>query len=227
MTILGVIIGMWVLLYSSVFQISTFTCIANFQPCESQVVIAEIAKVKGENIFRFRDEGLIAKLKAGDYMTQTVTTQKKLPDHLQVEITTINPSFALQIEGGNSWIVCDKEGKVMSLRDKDPNVPVIITSHLPQIRIGAILSDEKLLRAGQLVILLREQGIVSNKIIENEDYTLELHLKSGLKVIMTSDVEDLTPQISALQQALTDSTIKKEGSATLDVRFAQPILKQN
>lgn len=226
-TLLGIAGGMWVLLYSPLLAISEIICTADYQPCTNAAVIAEIDKVRGSNIFRYNDSSLKAKLLSGDYMAQEISTTKILPNKLMVELSSINPSFALQLEGGNTWIVCDATGKVIGERAVDPNVPVIITSHLPAIKVGSLLPDEELLHTGQMALSLRDANITFKQITLKPDSILELSLTSGLLVIMTTAVPDLTPQITALQQTLTDSTIKKEGYDSLDVRFAQPILKQN
>lgn len=220
--------GVWVVLYSHVFAIKQVVCQSDFRPCENGAVVAEANKELGNNIFRYDGDSLKAKLMSGDYMLSGVTITKHLPGTLEVELVSVNPSFALVLTTDNSsYVVCDQAGRVIGTRAEDPNVPLVQTTYLPVLRIGQVIPDQDLLQAGKLALALRQINIQATDLTLGEDGLVTLHLPSGLKVIMTTKSEGIDKELDTLQQALSDTTIKQEGKKTLDLRFAQPILKQN
>jgi len=218
-----VLFGTWLALFSPLFQVTNFECQQDFQPCDNPMILAELNKNLGENIFRFKSAFLIHKLTSGDYTIRTATVARILPNTLVVDLQSVYPTVALKLlSGGDEWLVLDTRFRVIGKRELDPNVPTVLVDTLPAFRAGQKLEDPNLLSACTLARTLSDQ-LPGVKTIELSGETIKLTLDSGKLALLTTTKDQLA-QIHVLQAILSDSTITS-GVGTIDARFAQPVLR--
>ena len=226
-TLLGILVSIWVIFFSRVFAISDIVCTADYKPCENGSVQVEVEKAKGNNLFRYDPRGLEERLAKGDFMIKSVKIDKKLPGTLEISTISVNPTVSFRLVGSSgSWVVCDDKGRVIGVRDNDPNVPTILVSSLLTVRVGQVLDGEKYQSAENLAVSLSKSSIEYTSIALLDEISLSVGLKTGQTALLTT-TRDIDTQLSALHAILLDATIKKETYKTIDVRFSQAILRQN
>lgn len=216
----------WGVLFSPLLAIRGIECLADYKPCQNENVVVELSKSKGENLLRFDEGPVINRLKSGDFMLQTVTIKRVLPGKLIVETFSVNPETAVQLsQEPNTWVVCDKDARVIKVTGDNPNVPTVTVEQLGVVRIGAKLQDPGLPEALALATKLRDHNLVAKRLFLVDQTTVAASLE--LTTVLFTTTRDAGQQVQALQAILADSTIKEEKYKTIDLRFAQPILRQN
>lgn len=220
---LGILVMVYLVLFSKFFTIKDISCTLDFATCSDSSVIAEIDKLKGENIFRLSTEPLTRKLTSGDFTIREVSIIKSLPDKLSVELQSVYPVVALRVEGDSTWVVLDAKFRVIATRDTDPNVPVVIISTPLTVAVGKPLTDEALLSSLKLGLRLSDELIGVKTIALVDDHTIQITLSSGMVAIFSPKIDELK-QLRSLQAVLAGGTIT-EGIRTIDVRFTQPVLR--
>lgn len=220
--ILITIFSWWFFFASSFFSLSHFECILDFEPCQNQNIIAEVSKYRGKNIFLFNGDKLKSRLMSADYTIRTVTLTKHLPNSLSVSMESVYPVVAAKVIGGKTWVIFDDQNRVIGVREQDPNVPFIIVKEIAGIVIGEKLKTTEI---NEALILAKDlsRELAQIKSIELDGENLNLTLEDGKHVIMTT-AKDEHPQIQSLQAVLSNATILT-GVSTIDVRFAQPVLR--
>lgn len=221
--IIGVAFLFYFVAFSSFFKIKTVTCSLDYGECQDPSVLAELDKLKGQNIFTLTKDKLESKLTSGDFTIREVSIKKTLPDNLQVELQSVYPFAALKIDGDKTWVVLDPSFKVIATRLQDPNVPTVVINTPLTLVIGKPITDPLLLSALKLagVITAAIPQVKSIALIDSN--TIHLGLDNGLTGIF-SPKGDEQKQLRSLQAVLSGSTITK-GIKTIDVRFSQPVLR--
>lgn len=210
-------------LYSAYFKISHISCSLDYLDCNDQSILAELDKLKGQNIFTLNSSPLIKRLTSGDYTIREVVMHKELPGSLKFELQSVYPVVALSVVGDQHWIVLDEKYRVIGSRDIDPNVPTVILSGPLTLTFGQPPSDPVILQTLTLATkLATELPSVKTLALENGD-TIRLTLASGVQAFLTPK-KDIQTQLKALQAVLSDATITT-GITSIDVRFARPVLR--
>ena len=226
LTILSVIGVFFFVYFAPIFSIKEIICLSDYKPCANDNLLAELAKIKGQNLFIFDPSDLKAKLLRGDFMLKSVIVTKHLPSIIEIDTLSVNPSIAFQlISDPNTWVLCDELGRVISVRQISPNVPVILVDSLPSFRVGERLPGDKYQAAQKLTLAILDTKIDYKSVVLLDDTSLALKLNSGVSAIFTA-AKSVSDQVSALQAILADGTIKHDYK-TIDLRFAQAILRQN
>lgn len=221
--IIGVITLLCVGLYSPIFKITKINCKLDYQECGDLSVVAELNKFKGKNIFTLSSDAVVSRLTSGDFTIREAHLSRELPGTLTLDLQSVYPSVALKVETDPTWVVLDPKLRVIGTRTIDPNVPTVVVPGPLTVTVGKPLTDEVIINALGLARRLADE-LFSVKTITliNED-TIELSLSGGRVAIFTPKKDEMA-QLHRLQVVLSDDTIMG-GVSTIDVRFAQPVLR--
>lgn len=210
-------------LYSPVFRIQNITCTLDFVDCNYPPVLSELDKIKGQNIFQFKQEQVKSRLLSGDFTIRSIDIVKELPSSIHVDLVSVYPVAAIKVEGESSWIVFDQKYRLIGKRESDPNIPTVTLSESITVTVGKVPTNQSVLATLALAVRLSDEfsGIRFVKLVSPE--VIELTLDSGIRAIF-SPKKDEDEQLKALQTVLSDDTISK-GVKTIDVRFTRPVLR--
>lgn len=225
LVIIFVLFCLWLTLFSSLFSIQTIECQLDSRPCPSSSITYEINSAIGFNIFRYDTKNLVNRLTSADFTVRKVDVAKKLPHTLHLELSSVYPVVALQLVGGNDWLIFDEQLRLINNHVTDPNVPTVIVPGPISLRIGVAPTDPELRSALTLARSLATT-ISDFKSLSLDNHNLILTFRSASYTAILSPSGDIDQQITSLQAILRNATIN-QGVRVIDVRFAQPILKYN
>jgi cell division septal protein FtsQ len=218
-----VIFLFYLAVFSPVFRVHQVTCQLDYGECTDPSVIAELDKLKGQNIFRLQPNSIRAKLTSGDFTIRQVTMKKTLPDQIIIELQSVYPVVALKVAGDPNWVALDAQYRVIATRQTDPNVPTVIVPGPLILTVGKPVTDVVLIQAIKLALHLSSELIAFKNITLIDENTVHIELERGIVAIFTPKADEIR-QIKSLQVVLSSSTIT-EGIRTIDVRFIQPVLR--
>lgn len=210
-------------LYSSFFTIKTISCTLDYRDCAEPSLLAELDKLRGQNIFRLDEPQLTTRLTSGDFTIRQVELQKELPGQIFLSLQSVYPVVAIQVKGNNSWVILDQKLRVIGQRESDPNVATLVVTSAQTLVVGKAPQDELIIQALGMTRRLAEQLPSIKTITLIDPDTIELSLASGITAVLTPKKDELI-QLRVLQAILADATIKK-GVHFIDVRFSQPVLR--
>ncbi len=217
------IVLIYLVLFSSYFQVSQITCMLDFVPCNDPAVLSEIDKLKSRNIFRLTQDELSARLTSGDFTIAQVSIRKTLPSTLAVSLISVRPVVAISVTGNPTWVVLDEKYRVIGERSNDPNVPTVIISSPIKLTIGKPIEDKSVTAALRLALRLAQEIVSIKNLTLVDDNTITIQLSTGPTAIFSPRLDEIT-QLKTLQSVLSDATIWK-GVSTIDVRFNRPVLR--
>jgi cell division septal protein FtsQ len=213
----------YLVFYSPFFTITEVICSSNYQECTNPALIAELDKLKAQNIFTLSAKNISHRLTSGDFTIREVNVIKELPSTLKLYLQSVYPVVAIKVAGDPTWIVTDDQFRVIGQRSSDPNVPTVVVSGPITLIVGKKPSDELIIKSLALARKLADELFSVKTITLIDADTLELSLSTGKKAIFTPK-KDVLVQLRALQAVLSDATIVS-GAKTIDVRFSQPVLR--
>ncbi len=220
---LGVIVLGYLVLYSSFFKINTIVCTLDYAECLDPSVLAELEKLKGQNIFTLSEGRVTTRLTSGDFTIREANIKKELPGKIFLDLHSVYPVVALQIPGDPTWVILDQNNRVIGTRANDPNVPTVIVPGPLTLSVGKRLSDDLLIQSIQLAKNLADELFTIKSITLINDDAINLTLSDGRTAIFTPK-KDLSQQLRSLQLILRDATMI-EGIWIIDVRFIRPVLR--
>jgi cell division septal protein FtsQ len=218
-----VIFLFYVAAFSPIFRVSHITCLLDYGECTDPSVIAELDKLKGQNIFRLQPDTLRSKLTSGDFTIRQVSMKKTLPNQVTIDLQSVYPVAALKVAGDPNWVVLDAQYRVIATRQIDPNVPTVIVPGPLVLTVGKPVTDAVFVQAIKLALRLSSELISAKNITIVDENTIHIELDSGIVAIFSPKTDEAR-QIKSLQVVLGSSTITK-GIRTIDVRFIQPVLR--
>lgn len=109
-TVLGIIALLIVMFFTPLFNIRTVTVTGNNKLTQEEIY-GQIGELTGRNLFSTRTRTVKKKISAFAYTEKVTVKKKPFPPTLIVEITERIP--AVQISYGESYIVIDKNGRVL------------------------------------------------------------------------------------------------------------------
>lgn len=221
--ILAVLTLFYLVLYSPIFKIKEVSCQLDYLVCDNQIILAELDKLKGQNIFTLSKDKVTARLTSGDFTIRQATLTKELPGKVILDLQSVYPVAALQILGNPTWVILDQQLRVIGSRDSDPNVPTIIVPGPLSLTVGKPPSDDLIIQSIQLARRLADELFSIKSITLVDADTIELTLSDGRIAILTPK-KDTSAQLVTLQIILRDDKIV-QGINTIDVRFARPVLR--
>ncbi|MEI8232320.1 MAG: cell division protein FtsQ/DivIB [bacterium] len=213
----------YVALYSPVFKVNNILCSLDFRPCDDPNLLAELNKLIGQNIFSLKSSSVTSRLTSGDFTIKNAELRKELPGIIKLELESVNPVVALKLVGDHTWIVLDSRFRVISRRETDPNVPTVMIKQPLTLVVGQPPKDEDVVSTLKLAQKLSDELFTVKTITLISEDNIEITLTSGIVAIFTPKKDELA-QLRLLQVVLSDATITK-GVSTIDVRFAQPVLR--
>ena len=220
---LAVLAMAYFVLYSRFFQITTVTCSLDYGDCTDPAVLAELDKLKGQNIFTFSPERLSIRLTSGDFTIRQAKFIKQLPGLITVELRSVYRVVAIQVIGDHSWVVLDQDFRVIAKRVSDPNVPTVRLSSPLTLTLSKPPPDQVVIDTLKLARRLADELFVVKTIFLRDEDTIELTLADGRLALFTPKKDELV-QLKTLQTILADATIAT-GVRIIDVRFASPVLR--
>lgn len=222
--IIAMVIGsVYILLYSNFFKITQITCNLDFEPCQNSAVLAELDKLKGQNIFKLQTQSISTVLTSGDYTIREAVFAKSLPGSLKVDLHSVYPVVALKIKDLDTWIALDSQYRVIKELSVNPNVPTVIVTGPLTLSMGKPVNDPLIKDALAMTDRLFKQLSSIKSVTLVDENRLDIELDSGKTAILTPK-KDEAIQLRSLQAILQEVTISK-GVRTIDVRFSQPVLR--
>jgi hypothetical protein len=221
--IISVLFTIYALLYSELFNVVNISCKLDFEPCENSVVMAELDKLKGQNIIKLKTDRISQKLTSGDYTIREAIFTKSLPNNLSVDLHSVYPVVALKVQNLDTWIALDDKYRVIKERSTDPNVPTVIVIGPLTLALGKPIADPLLQDTLSMTRRLFEQLPSIKSVTLVDENRIDVLLDSGKTAVLTPK-KDEAIQLRSLQAILQEVTISK-GVRTIDVRFSQPVLR--
>ncbi|MFZ2199178.1 MAG: cell division protein FtsQ/DivIB [Microgenomates group bacterium] len=218
-----IIFGFYLTFYSNLFVITDISCNLDFMPCDNPAILAELDKLKDQNIFTLKTTSVSSKFTSGDFTIRGSQITKELPGKLKVELESVYPVVALKIKDVSTWVALDDKYRVITQRDSDPNVPTVIVSGPLTLALGKPITSPDLLNALNLTRRLFEQLPSIKSITLVDENRLDVLLDNG-KIAILTPKKDVPYQLRSLQAILQEVTIS-EGVRIIDVRFSQPVLR--
>jgi hypothetical protein len=217
---LAAIYAVW---HGPFFQITSVQCELDYEPCQSPALLAELGKYQGQNLIFFDETNLKTRLTSGDFTIRAVTLRRTLPGTLEVSCISVYPVVALSVRGGDgSYLLFDQKLRPIKATTSDPHIPILYVDTPPVATLGAVLADS-IVGAGLTYTRHVFDSLPDVHSVYQQNDTLRVSLKSGQTALLTT-AKDLDAQLLALQAVRTGVTMPV-GTKTIDVRFAQPVLK--
>lgn len=198
-TLIGIIIaGIIYALLSPIFNIKTISVIGN-----SQISVDEIISLSGlqleQNMFKYRTEDVIQKIKENAYIN-TVKVTRKIPDTIEILVSEREASFMIQF--ANAYAYINNQGYILEISDKKQELPIItgIETEQENIQVGSRLCTEDLKKLGDVLKIV--ESSISNNIYDlitkidvtnQSDYILTLQEKK--KVVYLGDTSNLSTKM--------------------------------
>lgn len=221
--IISVLTSIGIALYSPIFKITVINCSLDYKECGDASVVAELDKFKGRNIFRISSNEVTSRLTSGDFTIRQAEFTRSLPGTINLNLQSVYPSVALKVESDPTWVILDSKLRVIGTRSTDPNVPTVLIQGPLTVTVGKPLNQDGIKHALNLAMRLAEQLFSVKSISLISDDIIQLNLADG-KIALFTPKKDEMEQLKTLQLVLADDTISKEVE-TIDVRFAQPVLR--
>lgn len=210
-------------LFSPFFKISIVTCFVDYTPCTDGSILAELDKLKGQNIFTLIPSKVESRLTSGDFTIREAKLTRTLPGTLKLNLESVYPVVALQIADDPTWVVMDSRFRVITTRTEDPNVPTVIVRTPLTLSVGKPPADSVIIQTLELALRLASELFTVKTITLVDKDTIKLSLVDGRIAIFTPQKDEIV-QLSALQTILANDTIS-QGVSTIDVRFSRPVLR--
>lgn len=210
-------------LYSSFFKINTIVCVLDFRNCDDLSIIAEIDKLKGQNIFTLSPQKITARLTSGDFTIREAKLTRQLPGIVTINLQSVYPVVAIRQENDPKWVTLDGKMRVIGARIMDPNVPSVIVTFPLTLTVGKPPSSEIVVRTLGIARRLADELFSFKTIKLIDEDTIQIALLDGRTAIFTPKKDELI-QLHTLQLVLLDDKIIK-GARYIDVRFSQPVLR--
>lgn len=217
------------IVFPRVLVIRNVICQSQFGPC-SQSIEEEVTKIKDSNLLETRQE-IKDYIERSPY-TKEYSLQMKFPSTLIVNVIERKPKYAILHKDAGKYSLIDKSGKVMSTEDYTALPLLIISSELP--KTGEVVSDE-ILFALEIIYDIFASYKIKTGIIEND--SLNINLTDGFKIIFPLSGErqvllgSMNVVLTRLNSLKQDSKIEEDticsSSCTIDLRFKNPVLREN
>ncbi|MFH1244719.1 MAG: hypothetical protein V1487_04100 [bacterium] len=213
----------WIALYAPIFNINKVTCTLDYAACQGPDLLAELERVKGQNIFRFRRNVFSTRLTSADFTIREAQVARILPSTIVLTLHSVYPVVALKVIGEPAWVVLDNQFRVIKTISQDPNVPTVIIPGPLTLVVGKFPSDPAIISTLSLARRLADELFTVKAVTLLDAQTISLTLEDNRQALLTLQKDELT-QIRALQTVLADDTIIKDISV-IDMRFARPVLR--
>lgn len=213
--------------FSKIFNIQKINCLRDNQICSSEL-LAELNNYQNKNIFLLAGGKIRNKLIAADQTIRKIETKFRLPGTLSVIIVSRYPAIRIANSlSASNYLLADEDGIILSIIDSDkyPDLPVLIWENAPQLDIQKPPSVE-VKNAIQIINLLKEKlAFISPAVLDQ--FTLTVTLKNGTIVLFSTQEDNYFTQLKTLQVVLDETKIKNMSYHQIDLRFRNPIIKNN
>ncbi len=218
-TVLALIAVLLITYLTPIFNIKKVEIEGNVR-LETKQITKQIGNLKGKNLFGFGKMKLKRKIIKMSYVSEVKIKRKLIPPTVVVEITECNPSY--QIKFGNTFIVVDKDSKVLEKREqKYDNVAVLEGISVSSANVGAKISfkDAKTGKTlNNCIRLMEKAGILGDiTTISFEDLSnIRFNYQNRLDVVCGSDV-DFQRKLALFKEAITSSKLTENSRGTINL----------
>lgn len=191
--------------------------------------VAELKRLKGHNIFKVDIARLQTHIKAQYPQIAQLQVMRDLPDRIKVLAKKRDVIFQTIING--KPLLVDTEGVGMYFSKEAVDLPVVTGLILPasKIILGAKLTAKNTSFAVSLVREFKARGHLTGLKLMGLDISnqskIEIVLASGVHLIM--DQENYLSKLDLLEMMLAQRRINLAQIKYIDLRFNEPILKEN
>lgn len=211
--------GIYILFFSRFFLLRKVEC----NGC-SDIMMAELTKDIGKNIFKIKPPKIGDKLLQSDLTLAEVKVKIKLPNTLMADVKKRIPYFRLANDVSSlDYLLADSQGVILDKvkRDENNNLPILIWPEILELNIGARI-PERIVKGAEILDLLRQNYDVAERgKIENNG--LSIKIINGPLIKFNLDKEVIA-QIRSLQFTLNQVKIDLLSPKEIDLRFNNPIV---
>lgn len=175
------------------------------------------AGIRGKNLLTFSSANLISSIKSKYACVQVVKVQKDFPNSLKVGITSLLP--LARIDGTNLTISSQNtiNGSSNSV------LPVVFLPNQIPLKIGSAVVDSQLLYVLKILNQLKDTDFIVSSVRVIDPGNIIVYNRENALAIFSSQ-EELSSQISALQEVIAKSKIDATKVQKIDLRFDKPII---
>ena len=216
--LLLVMIGIGVFLCtSSIFKVQKVNITGN-----EQVMLEEL-KVDdriGNNIFLISKRKIERDLKKNPYI-KTVTTQKILPNKLEIKVEERQKSFMIQVENG--FLYLDNQGYILEESSINIQKPIILGYSTQELEPGKRLEEKDLEKLEDVIKIIEKckkieiYDIITTINISDENEYI-IYIESMRKLIYIGDSSNLANKMLHIKNILEQET-GKEGKIFVNGDF--------
>lgn len=217
---LGLFAGLAFLVTSDFFNIRTVNCFKNKFPC-SQDELTQLDFFKGQNIFFIQPASQLKIFLDSNPQIKNITVKKSLPNKIEVDLTTREPTFAVSLKG-DSWFLTDEQGVIIDEVDSPLNLPKIFFSQGYELTKGIKLDSDFSQKAFLLAKTLRLFFVSFDWI--RAEFPDQLILQTDGTTAVISAHKNIKFQVTSLQLILSRSRIEGRNPVKIDFRFEKPVI---
>lgn len=191
--------------------------------------VAELKRLKGHNIFKVDIARLQAKIKAQYPQIAQLQVMRELPDRIKVLAKKRDVIFQAVVHGKS--LLVDTEGVGMYFSKEAVDVPLVIglVSQSAKIVLGAPLAAKSTGLAVTLIRTFKARPVLSGLKVVSLDISnlskIEITLAQGVHIIL--DQDNYAAKLDLLAAMLEQKKIMLAQLKYLDLRFNEPVLKEN
>lgn len=211
--------GVYILFFSQFFLLRKVEC----DGC-SDVVVAELSKDIGKNVFKIKTGIISDKLLKSDLTLAEAKIKIKLPNILTADLKKRIPDFRLT-NNVLSWnyLLADKQGVILDKVNGGQNndLPILIWQKVWSFNIGDKI-PENITKGAEILDLLQDNYDAGGRGSIENNY-LAVKITNGPTVIFSLDKEAVS-EIRALQLTMDQAKIDSVKPREIDLRFNNPIV---
>jgi cell division septal protein FtsQ len=219
--IIGSLIVVW---QKHILSIQHIECSVDGNECPENIR-QTLAQLNNSSIFFTRFDKITETVSQLDHSFQLISIEKKLPNSVKFIFHQVPELYGVQ-EEGKAVLLVNNSGNITRSSDTTELDIVKVPSQIyDQLKVGQPIEAQFHQNTVELLDLLKLQSIsyTSLSFLSKDD--VELILKDGKKVELTSsEVSSEVPKLGYVLKSVDFSSFK-EPIKTIDVRFKYPVLK--
>jgi cell division septal protein FtsQ len=220
--VLSAIAGVFYFFSSQYFAIQLISCEKNNFSCDQETEFFD--DIKGQNIFTVDTAKLKNKIKDRLMYVKNLEVKKQYPNKITIKINERQPQAALS-QNNSLWYYVDESGFVFSQSYEAQDLPKInYKNYNLNLFLGQQISNDTVLKTIEIASLLKNNFVPFKEIKLNSQSEIIVELDSELQAFMSSNRE-VQIQVESLQFILRLSKIEGRLPASIDLRYAKPVVK--
>jgi len=136
--VLALGVGAWAMLWSPLLKVRVVVVVGAQHTSSEEV--AQAAELTADDNLLFVSTGAVARAAQSLPWVEDAVVQRRLPSTVRVVISERDPALIL-MSSGSRWTI-DSSGRVLSVGEAEPDLPVLAGVDLPRIKAGMRLTDD-------------------------------------------------------------------------------------